>query len=174
MTRQLSLVAVAAAAVALLAGCGSGTTSQNEALSAQSDRAMLQFAHCMRGHGVSMQDPFHRPGHTGLSIDMPEQSPATRSAYGVCGHILQPIIEMKMAHAPAIPASTRVALVHYAECMRTRGVPMLDPDRYGSLNLGNVAGIANGPGRYTPAFHQDDAYCRHLLPAGLHDNGTGP
>jgi hypothetical protein len=107
---------------------------------------------------------------------MPEQGPVTNAAYSVCGHILQPIIQMKMANQPAIPASNRLGLIHYAECMRTRGVPMLDPDRYGSLNLGNVPGIANGPGRYTPQFRFADQFCRHFLPASAArgDNGTGP
>jgi hypothetical protein len=178
MTRLLPILVSGAAAVVLAtAGCGSSTSAlarENAALSERSDNAMLQFAHCMRAHGINMRDPFHRPGHSGLSIDLPTQSPATKSAYAACGHILQPIIQMKEAHAPQMPAANRVALVRYAECMRTRNVPMLDPDRFGNLNLGNVPGIAVGFGRYTPQFHLADAQCRHLLPAGLHDNGTGP
>jgi hypothetical protein len=175
MRHLLPLITLTAAAVA---GCG-GSTPLNSAdarLAAQSDHAMLQFARCMRAHGVQMQDPFHRPGHAGLSIDLPTQSPATKSAYGACGHIVDPIIAMKMSHAPVIPAATHVDLVRYAECMRTHDVPMLDPDRFGNLNLGNVPGMANGFGRYTPQFHQADAACRHLLPASVvgRDNGTGP
>ena len=177
MTRLIPTAAAAAIAI-LIGGCGSSSAvnTAESALEHRSDDAMLQFTNCMRAHGVQMSDPVHRPGHSGLSIDLPEQAPATKSAYAICGHFLQPIIQMKMANQPAIPASYRLPLIHYAECMRTRGIPMLDPDRYGSLNLGNVPGIANGPGRYTPQFGLADRFCRHFLPPSVArgDNGTGP
>ena len=50
---------------------------------------------------------------------------------------------------------------------------MLDPDQFGTLNLGNVRGIG-AVGRYTPLFRHADQACRSLLPAGVRDNGTGP
>jgi hypothetical protein len=174
MTRHLPTIAAAAAL--LLAGCGTGAPqrSADAAATARSDADMLHFARCMRAHGVLMQDPFNRPGHSGLSLDLPEKSPATTTAYGACGHFLASTIAIKLAHAPTIPAATRLGLIRYAECMRTRGVPMLDPDQNGSLNLGNVPGMGAGSGRYTPQFHQADANCRHLLPASVHDDGSGP
>jgi hypothetical protein len=68
----------------------------------------------------------------------------------------------------------RLALIHYAECMRTHAVPMLDPNPLGQLNLGNVAGISNGFGRYSPQFRTADQACRRVLPTTVHDDGTGP
>lgn len=135
---------------------------------------MTEFATCMRAHGTAMGDPVPRPGHAGLSIQLPPQAPATAAAYKTCGHYLQPIIEEKRAHAPAITAAVRLSLIHYAGCMRTYGVPMLDPTGQGSLNLGNVPGMGEGFGRYTPQFHSADRSCRHLLAAGVHDDGSGP
>jgi hypothetical protein len=166
-----------AAALALavaIGGCGSSAAGTGSAALSGGDTDFLNFTHCMRAHGVQMQDPYHRAGHSGLTLSMPTPSPAEKTAYGACEHFIQAVIEMKMSHAPRIPASARLALIHYAECMRSRGIPMLDPDQFGSLNLGNVPGIANGPGRYTPPFHFADQECRHLLPAGIRDNGTGP
>jgi hypothetical protein len=59
--------------------------------------------------------------------------------------------------------------------MRAHDIALLDPDpQTGSLNLGNVPGITSDFGRYTPQFHSADAACRHLLPADVHDDGTGP
>jgi hypothetical protein len=173
---RLSKTVGAVGTVIALAGCGGASIAglAGGPTPAQSDRGMLQFAHCLRAHGVAVAAPFHRPGHSGLSIDMPTRSPASTAAFGACNHYIAPIIAAKMAHAPTIPQSLRLGLIHYAECMRAHGIAMLDPDRYGSLNLGNVPGISNGIGRYTPQFRLADKTCRRLLPAGVHDNGTGP
>jgi hypothetical protein len=58
--------------------------------------------------------------------------------------------------------------------MRAHDIPMLDPDRFGDLNLGNPPGISSDFGRYSPQFRSADTACRHLLPAGVRDDGTGP
>ena len=45
----------------------------------------------------------------------------------------------------------------------------------GQLNLAPASGgSGQGPGRYSPVFAAADRACRHLLPAGVPDNGTGP
>ena len=111
----------------------------------------------------------------GLSISLPAPGPAVTAATKSCGHFLARLIALKEAHAAAaITPAIRLALVHYAECMRQHDVSMLDPDRVGSLNLGNVPGISNGFGRYTPQFAAADHVCRNLLPPGVRDNGSGP
>jgi hypothetical protein len=140
----------------------------------QSDLDMVHFAACMRSHGVAMSDPSHRPGHAGLSIDMPTQDAATRPAYAACTHFMQPIIAAKMAGAPALSAAHLAALTRYAECMRSHDVTMLDPGPAGQLNLGNVPGMTSDFGRYSPQFRAADTACRHFLPAGVADDGTGP
>jgi hypothetical protein len=58
--------------------------------------------------------------------------------------------------------------------MRGRNIDMLDPTPQGQLNLGHVPGITDNFGRYSPQFRAADATCRHLLPAGVRDDGTGP
>lgn len=184
--------AAAAAALALalaLAGCGGGSPTPTVAslgphgarsasgvalTEAQSDGDMVAFTRCMRAHGVQMSDPYHRPGHAGLSIDTPPHDGATAGAYAACNHILEPLIQMKMAHATAVAAHELPALTHYAECMRSHDIDMLDPTSYGALNLGNVPGINYAYGRYSPQFRAADSACRHLLPAGVRDDGSGP
>lgn len=136
---------------------------------------MLQFTRCMRAHRITMPDPFHRPGNTGLTIYLPQKGPATADAYGACGHYLQATVELKeQAAEHSITPAAHLALIHYAECMRGHAVSMLDPNALGELSLGNVPGIHNGFGRYTPQFRTADHACRHLLPASVHDDGTGP
>jgi hypothetical protein len=161
-------------AVASLPGHTAGGGAAGPLTVAQSDRDMISFARCMRSHGVQMPDPFHRPGHAGLSIDIPSQGPATRTAYSACNHFLQPLIAIKQAGAAAQAAPHLQALTNYARCMRGHDIGMLDPTPTGALSLGNVPGISNAFGRYSPQFRAADAACRHLLPPGVRDDGTGP
>jgi hypothetical protein len=176
MTRIRLPVLAATASAVLLAGCGGASPVWLEtAASTRGDRGMIEFAHCVRAHGISMADPYHRPGHAGLSIELPGQGPATADAYKACSQFLKPVIELKQAAAQQqITPAVRLGLIRYAECMRGYAVPMLDPNALGQLNLGDVPGISDGFGRYTPQFHTADHDCRHLLPSSVPDNGTGP
>jgi len=187
--RGLALLALTCAVALPVAACSSGSSGRPVAnlpghpgssghsgapTTAQIEQDMVTFAHCMRAHGVQVPDPFHRPGHTGLSIETPAQTPANRPAFAACNHYIQPLVNMKMSYAHAFAAAHLPALTRYAQCMRSHDIPMLDPDPYGALNLGNVPGITSNFGRYSPQFRAADAACRHFLPAGVHDDGTGP
>jgi hypothetical protein len=176
MTKHRPQLLAVVAAAALLAGCVSGTaTSSESAATSRSDRGMVDFARCMRAHGVNMSDPFHRPGHEGLTVDLPEQGPATSNGYNACGHYLEATLLLKeQTAARRITPTVRLGLIHYAECMRSHAIGMLDPDPTGQLALGNVPGIDNSLGRYTPQFAAADRACRHVLPASVPDDGTGP
>ncbi len=179
----LSAVAIALAAcssapagpqVAHLPGHGGNANGPGQLTTAQSDQDMINFARCMRAHGVQVPDPYHRAGHSGLSIEVPAQTASNRPAFSACNHFLQPLIQMKMAHGAAVAAPELPALTEYARCMRAHDINMLDPTPQGDLNLGRVPGITSNFGRYSPQFRAADGACRHLLPAGVHDNGTGP
>ena len=163
------------AAVASLPGqSGRPAATLRPPTTQQSDLDMVNFAHCMRAHGVAMSDPFHRPGHNGLSIDMPTQDAATRPAYTKCIHFIQTIIDVKQAGAAAQAAPNLPALTRYAQCMRNHDISLLDPTAQGQVNMGSVAGISSDFGRYSPQFRAADTACRHFLPAGVSDDGTGP
>jgi hypothetical protein len=188
-TRLIALIALPIVALTIAAGCSGSSTGRQVAnlpggsghsggtatlTQAQGDRDFVNYAHCMRAHGVQMPDPFHRPGHAGLSIELPAQTPANRPAFVACNHFIEPVIQMKNSHARAVFGPLLPALTSYARCMRSHDIAMLDPTPEGQLNLGNVPGIHNGFGRYTPQFRAADTTCRHFLPASVHDDGTGP
>lgn len=163
--------------VASLGGHHRGAAGAAALTVAQSDRDMLNFARCMRAHGVAMPDPVHIPGHSGLSIEFPSATPGplTRAANAACQHWIAPIIQAKQAGAAAAMSPAKLAaLTRYARCMRAHDIAMLDPTSFGALSLGNVPGMNSNFGRYTPQFRAADTACRHLLPAGVHDDGTGP
>jgi len=160
--------------VASLSGHGSSAAPAQPLTVAQSDQDMLDFTRCMRRHGVQMSDPFHRPGHAGLSLDMPGRNAASAAGYAACTHYIQAIVQAKEAGAAAEAAPRMGALTRYAQCMRRHDIAMLDPTPQGQLGLGNVPGITDSFGRYSPQFRAADTACRHLLPADVHDDGTGP
>jgi hypothetical protein len=174
--RSVAALAGAVAAGLLVAACSSSPSggATGQLTTAQSDRDYINFAHCMRAHGVQMSDPFHIPGHAGLSIDDPPRTSATRAAWVACGHFLQPTFNMKQAGQQAEAAPRLHALTNYARCMRAHDINMLDPNSLGQLNLGHVAGISSDFGRSSPQFRAADGACRHLLPAGVADDGSAP
>lgn len=160
-------------------GCGGGGTNaggtHSSAQPSSGDREMIHYAVCMRAHGANVPDPRHIPGHTGLSLNISgSKTPAFRRADNSCGHYIASLVAAKEQGARAtLTESRRLGLVHYAECMRQHGIPMLDPDQFGVLNRGNVPGISD-VGRYTPVFRHADQACRSLLPAGVRAHGSGP
>ena len=153
---------------AAASGAATGFTS------AEADQDFVNFAHCLRVHGVDAADPVHRPGHTGLSLVMPPETAANRAAFTACNHFIARIAAAKAAGARQELAQWLPSLVRYAACMRSHDIPMLDPGPQGQLELGNVPGISNDFGRNSPQFRSADAACRHLLPRGVRDDGTGP
>jgi hypothetical protein len=165
------------APVASLAGHGASSTSAAGQMptKAQSDQDFVNFARCMRAHGVQMSDPVHIPGHAGLSINVPTRDAATSAAFGACNHFIAKIEQIKTVGGPGGQTAADIPeLTRWAQCMRNHDIPMLDPGPQGQLNLGNVPGITSDFGRYSPQFRAADHACRPLLPRGVHDDGTGP
>jgi len=160
--------------VASLPGRGGDTQSGGPLTQAKGDQDMVDFTRCLRDNGVPEPDPVHRPGHAGLSVEVPTPGPGTSAALAACSHFLAPIAQMKQSHARQELAAWLPALTRYAQCMRAHDISMLDPDTQGTLNLGNVPGISNDFGRYSPQFRSADSACRRLLPAAVRDDGTGP
>jgi hypothetical protein len=161
-------------AVASLPGHGGSAQPGQPPNAQQTDQDMINFARCMNSHGVQMSEPYHRAGHAGLTLDIPSRGPATNAAFAACTHFIQPIIAAKESGAAAQAAPHLAALTRYAQCMRRHDISLLDPTPLGAVSLGQVPGINNDFGRYSPQFRAADAACRHYLPADIHDDGTGP
>jgi hypothetical protein len=136
----------------------------------------VNYTHCLRAHGVNEPDPVNETqnGHTGLIFAVPPATAANHAALSTCNHFIANLEAAKAAGANQELTRWMPSLVRYASCMRNHDVAMLDPGPQGQLNLGNVPGITSDFGRYSPQFRAADSACRHLLPAGVRDNGTGP
>jgi hypothetical protein len=159
-----------------------GTPSSADAHSASTpsagsyDQDIVRYTRCLRAHGVNEPDPINEThnGKAGLSFVMPAATAANAAALAACNHFIANLVAAKAAGASHELAQWLPSLVRYASCMRSHDVAMLDPGPQGQLNLGDVPGITSDFGRYSPQFRSADAACRHLLPAGVHDDGTGP
>jgi hypothetical protein len=136
---------------------------------AQEFHRLVEFAQCMRSHGIDVPDP------QGDSFRIPVAAdPATAAAMRACRQWLPNLNTSSGAGPNGDLAAEMPHLIAYARCMRGHDIAMLDPNSFGALNLGQVPGITNDFGRYSPQFRAADAACRNLLPAGVHDDGTGP
>jgi hypothetical protein len=146
---RILTVGVAAAAV-LVAGCGGGSspgvanvTSPNPSTSSSSGGnptgAQLQqaqhdverFADCVRSHGVSsFPDPTISP--RAFKNAFANESPAFRSAYAACGHLLP--AGRPATQNPARSQAQTAALLAFARCLRSHGFPTFpDPNSNGQL-----------------------------------------
>jgi hypothetical protein len=169
-----SALASAILTVTVIAACGgvsstgssASGTSGSSSSQTQLQTEALNFARCMRAHGVSsFPDP--TPDGGGFNVAVPglnSSSPAFRAAQTAC-HQLEPV-KRAPSEPPSAAAFTR--LVHWASCMRTHGVsglsdPKRDPpptpgspdaNRYGTLmgDGGYWVGIPFSVDAHSPAF----------------------
>lgn len=145
-TFQLTIALAAVTCTLALAACGSSTTPTGTTASNLSSR--LAFAKCMRSNGVpNFPD--------GPSIpDGVAQSPAFLKVAHTCRSKLQP---GGGPHA-GISESTRLSLLHHAECMRAHGVSNYpDPNlpSHGPYDFGPPPGINTD----APAFQRAASAC---------------
>jgi hypothetical protein len=119
-------VAALAAATAI-AACGSSSSSssssggQTNASQAQAEQDVLNFARCMRSHGVSnFPDDLNFQNVPGIN----PSSPAFKTAQTACQHLLP----VKTPPPAAPSAQTRAKLLRLSNCLRALGFPsMPDP-----------------------------------------------
>ena len=166
-------MAAAFACAAALAACGSsdpGAGGTRTSAAGNGDPA-LQFATCMRSHGVSdFPDPsadgslrIQRTGPNGVN----PQSPAFQAAQKACGHYL-PL----KGGPPTMTASERRRALAFAECIRTHGVPSFpDPSvtppsgaQFVIALRGMVFAFTSAFDPTAPAFRHAAAACGFRLP----------
>ena len=115
--------AAAIAAATVIAACGSsspssaGLTSPNQA---QAQRDILNFARCMRSHGVS-NFPDDLDSHNVPGIN--PSSPAFKTAQTTCQHLLP----VKTPPPSAPSEQTHTKLLRLSNCLRAHGYPSI-PD----------------------------------------------
>jgi hypothetical protein len=171
--RGLPIAVAAVSCAVAIAACGStGPTNSRSGPTAKSKEAgALDFAKCMRSHGVpNFPDP--KVNGQGIQLLGPSsginpQSPAFQSAQTSCQHLLP-------GGGPGSgppSAQAHAQLLQISECMRRHGISSFPDPRPGSppANLGGYSAIV-GHGGYllaipssidmsSPAFKQAATAC---------------
>lgn len=153
MRKEDWLVAFAMAlCVVGLMACG-GSDSGSRA-TATEEEAGLEFAECMRDHGVEVEDP--KPGEN-VAIDG-SGDPTTKRALGACDDKLDGAGQELSASEDEEFKEGALAL---AKCMREQGIEMGDPKFPGP---GQFLLDIDGVDTESPAFRAAREACDGLLP----------
>ncbi len=140
--------------------------------------AMLEYAECMRDHGIDMPDPsFDENG--GVFQSMPEGAgpEGPSEEFDAADEACQPIIEDALPEvedlSPEELAERQDQLLAMAQCMRDKGYDMPDPevDSDGRTRIGRNAGPSSGTGppEDEEQFEEDMEACSEQ--AGMPDGG---
>jgi len=170
MTRTTTTAALSACAAAVvLAACGSDTPSSADT-QAKREAAQLKFARCMRSHGVNVPDP--KPGPDGGPGNIRVGGPGKDSiapqvmqrANAACQKYLEAVAPKL---SPEQQTELRDQALKFAQCMRSHGVDMPDPEvGKGGLRIT----IRGGPGSKgslnpnSPAFKHAQEACKAFQP----------
>jgi hypothetical protein len=150
------LVAAALAlCVAGLAACGGGSNSDGGGDSASREDAILEFAECMRAHGVDLPDP--QPGENVIEPGDPND-PAAKVAQEACDEKLE---KFAQDVSPEEDEEFREGWLAFSKCMREEGIDLADPQFLGpgKVQLG-IAGIETD----SPAFEAAREACEDEAP----------
>ena len=181
MSKKDWLVETSIALCALgVVACGGSSSSAADDEAAR-EEAQLEFAQCMREHGVDMEDP--QPGQGGLVIggvskkggDSGEKSltdPATDEAMAACGEILE---DAAPELSPEEEEERKEQALAFAQCMREHGVDMPDPqfgaDGKTTQRIGGPG--STGPAPDSPVFEAALEACQDEMP-GLPMTSSSP
>lgn len=147
-------------------GTASETGRQNDQQRAKvPERAMLEFAGCMRDHGVDMPDP--KPGEGGVTTfeapsagaALPDESRFV-DADKACRHLMGDAAPQKLS--PEDDKAMQDAMLAFARCMRDHGVDVPDPQPGGG---GIVAKVGQGADPRSPEFQAAERECRSYTEA---------
>jgi hypothetical protein len=158
----LVVTALALCVVGLVACGGGGSGSGGGDEVAAREEAGLEFAECMRAHGVEMEDP--KPGQESIEIGGPgskvdPSDPATKRALGTCNKKLDKVAQET---TPEEDEEFKEGWLAFTQCMREEGIDLADPQFLGpgKVHLG-IAGIDTS----SPAFETAAEACQGKVPA---------
>lgn len=181
--KQLCAAGTAIILTLALAACGSSSTTSSAASGATStasrQQARLALAQCLRAHGVNVPDPGSggTPGAGGGFFRSFQNIPAARmqSARQACSSQFAAAFP-RLNLSPAQQAQARAQLVKFAQCMRSHGIDIPDPQAgagTGGLGFRRAFGSVD---RNSPAFRTALTACQSLRPrfGGGGGPGGGP
>lgn len=198
MTWRRWLVAVPALGL-LLAACSGGASSEGiaslqeatddgssttaPATSTDPEQAMLDFAQCMREHGVDMPDPEISPAGGGFAFGITveggpaeegaEEGPISSAeldqmmaANEACQHFLEGVVqEFEMPDM----SEMQDQMLAFAQCMRDNGIDYPDPEftADGGITMSIGPGEEGGIDPSDPGFQEAQEACQEIFGGGF-------
>jgi hypothetical protein len=165
--RRAGVLAVTAGIVMLAAACSSSSSSSSTSGSSQLQQD-LSFTQCMRSNGLTT---FPDPNANGQGFGNQQQQQQERSdphfstALNACQHLLP---SGSSPTAKATPANA--ALVQFAQCMRSHGVPNY-PDPNPNVSVRTQLAQA-GINPDSPSFQSTLQTCDRLVPPAEQAGGA--
>jgi hypothetical protein len=153
-------ILLAVAVTASLAACG-GEAPTNTA--APNRKAMLDYARCMRQHGVNMPDPQFDGGRVTMRAGSKGTNPDTmRAADKACAKYRDAVKPPEMSDADK--EKFKKAALANARCMRAHGIDFPDPtfDENGGAQI--KIGRGTGVDPDSPKFKAAMQACESTLP----------
>jgi hypothetical protein len=155
----------------------SGSPSTSPGASADPQQAMLDYARCMREHGIDMPDPVMSENGGAISMTSGSASGSGPSktemdtAQAACQHFM----DSALLQGPAqeMSQADQDAMLAYSKCMRDHGIDMPDPvfDGKGGVTMTvNGSTTVTDPG--SSKFNDAQAACQKNLP-GAGSGGPG-
>ncbi len=192
-SHRLPFLLLLAAGLATGAACGSGSGSNdgvasiktasdkssdadgdsgNDKKETNPEDAMLEFARCMRQHGVDMPDPdtsgggvmtFSASASAGTKLDADTNK--FQEANDACKDLLGDVGPMNMS--PEQQQEMQDQALAFSKCMREHGVNMPDPTFNGDGMMMMTIGEGNGIDQTDPKFEEAQQACGSAFgPAG--------
>lgn len=151
----VSMLALCVVGLVACGGGGSGSGSGGGEAAAR-EEAGLEFARCMRAHGVEMEDP--KPGQGAIEIGGDPDSPTTKRAEAACDGKLDKVAQET---SPEEDEEFREGWLAFTECMRGEGIELADPkfEGPGKVRLG-IGGVDTE----SPAFAAAREACEGKVP----------
>jgi hypothetical protein len=157
----------------LLAACGgaspSATASHQANEEKENERKIVQFARCLREHGVNVTTS---PG--GHAVRVNSTNPTVmQAAQSACKRYM-PSAGQQRKLTPQEQVEHEEQVQKFARCMREHGIKVHASASGGGIEIG-IEGHGTGPNPESPAFQSAQTTCQKLLPhKGPGPGGAGP
>lgn len=164
--RVLVATAAALALAATVAACGGSSSNNSSAAVATSNRfqARVDLAKCARAHGINIPDPSPGGGPgEGIGRALRQYSQAQiQTAFQACRQYVSQAFP-QFSLTPAQRAQFQRQLVKFAECMRSHGINVPDP-QFGTAGGFGIRQAFRSIDRNSPAFQTALEACQSLRP----------
>lgn len=171
--RLLTMTLAVAALAGGLAACGGSSSPSNATASGAQFQARLNLAKCARAHGINVPDPTPGGGFQRGEFRTLRQYPQSQiqSVMQACRqYLVQAFPQLNLS--PAQRAQLQQQLVKFAQCMRSHGVNVPDPQPGANGSFG-FRGQFRSIDRNSPAFQSAAKACQSLRPRFGRGGGGG-